>query len=157
MTMRIAFLLPPLALLGACGSPAPAPTPAAADNAADVAPAAADDAEEPAPAAASAPVPVAAPAAAKVDLLGKWIGVEGLYFQVSPGSDDNHYKVLNSWTLDDEASFVATREGNTLSFVREGVTEHARLGTGAETGFKWLDGKKDCLIVKVEEEGYCRD
>lgn len=133
MMIRIATLLPPLALLAACGSPAPAPI---AGNSADAAPEA---------------------AAAAIDLEGKWLGPEGLYFQVSPGSDDAHYKILNRWTLDDEASFVATREGGTISFVREGTSERARIGTGAETGFKWLADKKDCLIVKAGVEGYCRD
>jgi hypothetical protein len=126
-----ALSLPPLLLLAACGKPQPTETIATAGN--EVV----DN--------------------AAFDFTGRWKGPEGLYFQVTAGSDDEHFKILNRWTLDDEASFVATREGRTLTFVREGVNETARLGNGADTGFKWLTEKKDCLIIKAGAEGYCRD
>ena len=40
---------------------------------------------------------------------------------------------------------------------RGGVVQTIRPGTGAQTGFKQLAGKQDCLIVIVDKEGNCRD
>lgn len=82
-------------------------------------------------------------------LLGKWQGVEGTYMIVR----DNDVAIAN---LDGERVFAAQRSGNIITFTRDGVTETAHPGTGADTGMKWLTDKKDCLVVK-SGEGYCRD
>ena len=43
-----------------------------------------------------------------------------------------------------------------IRFTRDGKDLTIRPGTGAETGFKWLAEKENCLIVIAGEEGYCR-
>ena len=40
--------------------------------------------------------------------------------------------------------------------VRDGKDVAIRPGTGDETGFKYLAGKQDCLILIPGQEGYCR-
>lgn len=88
---------------------------------------------------------------------GTWTGPEGLSFVVEAKPDGAGYRVRNRDTLDTEQVFDAVRAGETLTFVRRGVALTARPGTGAETGFKWLANKRDCLIVQIGVEGYCRD
>ncbi len=41
-------------------------------------------------------------------------------------------------------------------FTHGGIVQTIRPGTGAQTGFKQLAGKQDCLILIVDKEGYCR-
>ena len=89
--------------------------------------------------------------------LGTWTGPEGLSFEVAQKRDGDGYRIRNRDTLDTEQRFDARREGGTLRFVRRGEALAARPGTGAETGFKWLANKQDCLIVQPGVEGYCRD
>ena len=43
-----------------------------------------------------------------------------------------------------------------IHFERDGKDLTIRPGTGAETGFKWLADKENCLIVVAGQEGYCR-
>ena len=45
---------------------------------------------------------------------------------------------------------------STIRFVRDGKDLAIRPGNGDETGFKYLAGKQDCLIVIAGQEGYCR-
>ncbi|HEX8445662.1 MAG TPA: hypothetical protein VF649_03520 [Sphingomonas sp.] len=88
--------------------------------------------------------------------LGTWTGPEGLSFVVE-AKPDGGYRIRNRDTLDSETTFDGGLAGETLRFVRRGETLSARPGTGAETGYKWLAQKKDCLIVQAGVEGYCRD
>lgn len=94
---------------------------------------------------------------ARAFFLGTWTGPEGLSFEVARKRDGDGYRIRNRDTLDTEQRFDARREGGTLRFVRRGAALTARPGTGAETGFKWLANKRDCLIVQPGIEGYCRD
>ncbi|WP_076071609.1 hypothetical protein [Sphingomonas montana] len=95
-------------------------------------------------------------AVAPVRFVGTWTGPEGLSFVAEPAAGGG-FHVRNQDTLDDRTTFDATAEGGTLRFVRRGQALVARPGTGAETGFKWLANKRDCLIVQAGVEGYCRD
>jgi len=88
---------------------------------------------------------------------GTWTGPEGLAFVVTAKPDGTGYRIRNRDTLDTEVTFDAVRTGDRLAFVRRGQPQTARPGTGAETGFKWLANKRDCLIVETGVEGYCRD
>ncbi|GGE79619.1 hypothetical protein GCM10011404_10330 [Sphingomonas prati] len=100
---------------------------------------------------------VAAPAPeTAVSFAGTWTGPEGLSFEVEPAAGGG-FHVRNQDTLDEKTMFDARQEGGTLHFVRRGQALVARPGTGAETGFKWLANKRDCLIVQAGVEGYCRD
>jgi hypothetical protein len=90
--------------------------------------------------------------------VGKWTGPEGLFLTIAqdpakPGS----YKIKNRDNLDREADYTGVAEAATIRFVRDGKDMVIQPGSGADTGFKWLADKKDCLIVIKGQEGYCRD
>ncbi len=91
------------------------------------------------------------------DYIGAWIGVEGTLLHVERGPDGKLF-VVNFWSLEeaDRGTFDAEVAADGLRWTRNGEPVVARFGSGAETGLKWLDGKKRCLVV-TEGEGYCRD
>lgn len=124
-----------LACLGGCG-PAPAP---------------ADKAASPSP----SPPPVASPVADT--WLGHWNGPEGLFLDLAAGTEPGRYKMTLKDNLDTQADYDAETAGSGLVFMRGGKPVAIRAGTGAETGFKYLADKTDCLILVVGQEGYCRD
>lgn len=90
--------------------------------------------------------------------LGRWSGPEGLFLDIQPSPDGQpgHYALTNRDTLDREANYAGVAEGETIRFKRDGKDLAIRPGSGAETGFKYLADKKDCLIVVAGQEGYCR-
>jgi len=112
--------------------------------------------EEPA-APAEPPAPVTPPATDK--WVGRWTGPEGLFLDVAPaGSASGRYMLTIKADLDSSGDkFDGQAEGATIRFTRAGAEQTIRAGSGAETGFKWLADKKDCLIVVTGKEGYCRD
>lgn len=87
---------------------------------------------------------------------GRWNGPEGLFLEIAPASKPGTVRIVLKDTLDDQATYVGRLDGDVVRFVRNGTAEAIRHGTGAETGFKWLAGKKNCLIVIKDKEGYCR-
>lgn len=87
---------------------------------------------------------------------GRWNGPEGLFLEIAPASKPGTVRIVLKDTLDDQATYTGTLDGDVIRFVRNGTAEAIRHGTGAETGFKWLAGKKNCLIVIEDKEGYCR-
>ncbi|SHO64950.1 hypothetical protein SAMN02745172_01919 [Pseudoxanthobacter soli DSM 19599] len=87
---------------------------------------------------------------------GRWNGPEGLFLEIAPASKPGTVRIVLKDTLDDQATYVGRLDGDVIRFVRNGTAEAIRHGTGAETGFKWLAGKKNCLIVVEDKEGYCR-
>lgn len=87
---------------------------------------------------------------------GRWAGPEGLFLQIDP-QGEGEYRLTLKDSLDDQAEYTAEVTPTGLSFQRKGRTVIIHKGTGAETGFKWLAEKKDCLILVDGEEGYCRD
>lgn len=87
--------------------------------------------------------------------IGKWVGVEGLALEISPGPDAGQY-ALKVTLLDGPANFVGKAAGETIRFAREGKEEVIRKAKGDETGLKYLAGKTDCLMIK-QGEGFCRD
>lgn len=90
--------------------------------------------------------------------IGRWTGPEGLFLDIQPSPDGRkgHYAIANRDTLDREADYAGVADGETIRFTRDGKTLAVRAGSGAETGFKYLVGKSDCLIVVPGREGYCR-
>lgn len=152
MTMRFPLLLASLAL-AACAQPAPDPSPSATptERVGPLAPPRdepgggqlRDNAVEP-----------AATAALEERYLGRWIGVEGMYLNVTR-REEGGVTLDMQWDLDHRGTFAGAVTAEGLRFMRNGVAETAVPGDGDATGLKWLAGKKDCLIVKTGE-GYCR-
>lgn len=139
---RIAFLAP--LALAACGNPA-APLPAESPTPAAITPAPAPSAVAPAP---------AATAKLEADYLGKWIGVEGMFLNVTKRAGGG-VTLEMQWDLDHKGTFPGSVTAEGLRFTRNGQDEIAVPSDGDATGLKWLAGKKDCLTVK-QGEGYCR-
>ncbi|HUD91245.1 hypothetical protein [Sphingobium sp.] len=92
------------------------------------------------------------------DWVGRWTGPEGLFLDIQPSPDGKpgHYAIANKDNLDRQADYDGVAEGSTIRFVRDGKDLAIRPGKGDETGFKYLAGKQDCLIIAPGQEGYCR-
>lgn len=91
--------------------------------------------------------------------LGRWDGPEGLFLNVArhPGGLPRVQLTIKDNLDSTGTRYLGHVEGRTIRFTRGGAEQTVRIGTGAETGFKWLAEKKNCLIVVAGEEGYCRD
>jgi hypothetical protein len=85
--------------------------------------------------------------------LGRWIGPEGTDLVIATG--DGRYTVTVS-NLDGPRTFGATPSANGLAFDRDGIRESIRASDGPGTGMKWLQSKRDCLVIRPGE-GFCRD
>lgn len=87
--------------------------------------------------------------------LGKWIGPEGTFLEISGGNGSYEITIQD---LDGPIKYQGTSSGNgnQISFERNGATETIQASTGAETGMKWLAEKSNCLRVR-EGEGWCKD
>ena len=87
--------------------------------------------------------------------LGRWIGVEGMFLEVTSKAGGG-VSMKMQWDLDHAGTFDGSVTAEGLRFMREGVAETAVRTDGDATGLKHLAGKADCLTVKPGE-GYCRD
>lgn len=87
--------------------------------------------------------------------VGKWTGVEGLALQIDEADAPGVY-VLNVTLMDGENDYAGRADGNVIRFTRNGKEETIRAVSGAETGLKYLAGKKNCLMI-ASGEGFCRD
>ncbi|WP_242125041.1 hypothetical protein [Sphingobium sp. Sx8-8] len=92
------------------------------------------------------------------DWAGRWTGPEGLFLDIQPSPDGQpgHYAITNKDNLDRQGDYDGVADGSTIRFVRDGKDLAIRPGKGVETGFKYLAGKSDCLILVPGKEGYCR-
>ncbi|MDO7834313.1 hypothetical protein Q4610_04570 [Sphingobium sp. HBC34] len=92
------------------------------------------------------------------DWVGRWTGPEGLFLDIQPSPDGKpgHYALTNKDNLDRQGDYTGVADGTTIRFVRDGKDLAIRPGKGEETGFKYLAGKQECLIVVAGKEGYCR-
>jgi hypothetical protein len=89
--------------------------------------------------------------------IGRWTGPEGLFLDIQhAGSAAGQYALTIKDNLDTQGEYAGTAKDDAIIFTRNGKAERIRAGTGDETGFKYLAGKKDCLIVQAGKEGYCR-
>jgi hypothetical protein len=152
MTKRPILLAFPLTL-AACAQPAPDPAPSATPTE-RVGPVAAPRDEPGGGQMRDNAVEPAATAALEERYLGRWIGVEGMYLNVTR-REEGGVTLDMQWDLDHRGTFQGSVTAEGLRFLRNGVAETAVFGNGDQTGLKWLAGKKDCLIVKPGE-GYCR-
>jgi hypothetical protein len=106
----------------------------------------------------AAPVPdtaATANVAADGALIGRWIGVEGMFLDVAAAGPPGRYALTMQWDLDHRGRFEGTARGDTIVFTRDGIEETLRPTDGAATGLKYLAEKTRCLTVKAGE-GYCR-
>ena len=90
---------------------------------------------------------------------GRWNGPEGLFLDVGrhPGGLPRVQLTIKADLDSTGTPYLGHVEGDAIRFTRDGAEQTIHLGTGPETGFKWLADKKDCLIVVPGKEGYCRD
>lgn len=122
--------------------------------AAACAPPAQSDAEAHEDAAAAATAPAAA-TVTHTDWAGKWIGVEGMFVEITPTADGGFSLTMQS-DLDTLGTYVGTDTQGGIAFERGGQQLLLKPATGDQTGLKYLAGKSNCLMV-AEREGYCRD
>lgn len=85
--------------------------------------------------------------------VGRWNGPEGTFLDIS-GSNGSY--TLTIQNLDGPKQYQGTRNGDYITFERDGTTETLQASNGADTGMKWLAEKSDCLRVRPGE-GWCRD
>ena len=88
-------------------------------------------------------------------LVGRWIGVEGMFLDIAPASAPGRYVLTMQWDLDHRGRFDGIARDGTIGFTRNGVAETLRPTDGAATQLKYLAEKQHCLTVKPGE-GYCR-
>lgn len=129
---RLAYALlslPLLTLLGACSTPenSSLPTPP--------------------------PVASALPAEAYAHWLGRWLGPEGTYLELSINASNVQVLIRD---LDGAAVYPGQAQSDGIVFVRAGRLERLHPGDGQATGMKWLLQKHNCLVIR-SGEGYCRD
>lgn len=86
---------------------------------------------------------------------GKWIGVEGMFVEITPTETGSYLLTMQS-DLDTVGSYIGKDAEGGIAFERGGQPLLLKAATGDQTGLKYLAGKKDCLMV-AEGEGYCRD
>lgn len=87
--------------------------------------------------------------------LGEWTGPEGGFLSISRKQGATYELEIHS--LDGPNTYEGVAVGDQIEFKRDGKTETIRAGSGEETGMKWLQEKKNCLIIGQGEGGYCRD
>lgn len=105
--------------------------------------------------AAAAPTATANAAAKHADWAGKWIGVEGMFVEITPTSAGAYTLTMQS-DLDTLATYGGKDADGGIAFERGGKPLLLKAATGDQTGLKYLAGKMDCLMV-AQGEGYCRD
>ncbi len=78
--------------------------------------------------------------------------MEGLRLDISKTGASYRLHIAN---MDGEGDFTGVPDGKAIVFERAGKTERITAGDGAATGLKWLQGQKNCLVIKPGE-GFCR-
>lgn len=86
---------------------------------------------------------------------GDWFGPEGLRLSIE-ADGPGRVRINLKDSLDSTAQYVGHVNSDSISFERRGTTETLRRGVGTETGFSFLRSRQDCLIVRTNQEGYCR-
>lgn len=121
------------------------------------APAAQSDAgaNDPAAAGASAAAATANAPVSHAEWAGKWIGVEGMFVDITPAEGGGYSLTMQS-DLDTQATYVGSDAPGGIAFERGGQRLLLKAATGDQTGLKYLAGKSNCLMVAAGE-GYCRD
>ena len=85
--------------------------------------------------------------------LGRWQGVEGTYLFLSKKGDSYTIEIAD---LDGAKTYEGRPAIDHIVFIRNDKTEAIRATTGKGTGMKHLVNEKNCLVVRVGSEGFCR-
>lgn len=85
--------------------------------------------------------------------IGRWQGVEGTYLDLFKKGDKYIVTIAD---LDGPKIYEGVAAGDHIEFQRNSKTESIRATDGKGTGMKWLATEKNCLVVKVGSEGFCR-
>ena len=118
------------------------------------------------PAASPSTSPSGSPANKLESWVGKWQGVEGTYLTITKKTEaedktkpaatgDEKFTIVIA-NLDKPSTYEGIAKGDHIEFVRNGKTETIKAATGAETGMKYLENEKNCLVVTKGSEGFCR-
>ncbi|HMQ03548.1 MAG TPA: hypothetical protein PKD26_06505 [Pyrinomonadaceae bacterium] len=94
------------------------------------------------------------PARGIAALEGEWPGKDETSMTITKTGDK--YKVVVTGKDKKSASFEGTAKGETIEFRRNGKLETIMAATPDETGLKWTQGEKSCVVVTKGSEGYCR-
>lgn len=88
-------------------------------------------------------------------LVGKWLGAEGTFLNVTKKGDKFEVEIKN---LDPASKkYEGTSKGDVIEFTRDGKTATIKTATGEETGMKWLLEKKNCVVITKGSEGFCKE
>ena len=96
----------------------------------------------------------AAPSAKLSTLEGTWPGSGGTELKVTKASEKYMVEITGA---DERAeSFDGTAKGDVIEFTRKGKAETIKAATPDETGMKWPQGEKACVVITKGSESYCR-
>ncbi len=142
-------------LLAACQPTEPAKPPVSSNAAQSPSPAASPAATG-VPAVSPAVDPKApAASATKISALeGSWPGAGGTELKVTKAGDK--FKVEITGADKKVEAFDGTVKGDAIEFTRKGKVETIKAATPEETGMKWAQGEKTCVVVTKGTESYCR-
>ncbi|HSI88074.1 MAG TPA: hypothetical protein VK918_03400 [Pyrinomonadaceae bacterium] len=87
-------------------------------------------------------------------LTGRWQGQDGTYVNITEKDGKYSIELAN---LDGPKTYEGTAKGDEIEFTRDGKTETIKAATGEETGMKYLQEKKNCVVITKGSEGFCRD
>jgi hypothetical protein len=77
-----------------------------------------------------------------------------MYIKITPSSPGN-YDIEMQYDLENLVRVNGIDDGSVIAFQRDGQSFTLRPSNGSQIGLKWLDDKKNCLMVQ-DGEGYCR-
>lgn len=86
---------------------------------------------------------------------GEWLGPEGMFVIIMP-VEPGMYQLQMQSDLETLGTYIGQDDEHGIRFTRNGEQLMLRRATGPETGMKWLEQSRTCLMVR-EGEGYCRD
>ena len=86
---------------------------------------------------------------------GEWLGPEGMFVIITP-VEPGLYQLQMQSGLDMLGTYIGEDDVQGIRFTRSGEQFILRAASGPETGMKWLEQSKSCLMVR-QGEGYCRD
>jgi hypothetical protein len=87
--------------------------------------------------------------------VGKWNGPEGTFLNITKKGEKFELEIKN---LDPASKkYEGTLKDGVIEFTRDGKPATAKPANGDETGMKWLAGKKNCLVITKNSEGFCKD
>lgn len=138
--------------IGAACQPTEPPKPA--PNTAPSPAAPASPAASPATSPAADPKAPAAPTSKIAALEGVWPGVESTSLTVTKNGEK--YKVEIKGLDKKVEVFEGIAKGDVIEFKRKDKVETIKAATAEETGMKWLQGEKNCVVITKGSEGYCR-